>query len=189
MNKRGQSNILTTVLLVLVGLVAVTILAVFIINLVRQNSQIENNKVELSIDYVGTFYDTTNTEAGGCIVVNPGDCQSQVIYVKINSNTNNSKLSALKLVFNIDGNSVICTTSDVPNMFESRTYKYLAQKPDFVEIVPVINISGKEKSLVVVDKFDIKAINKSMNILDPKIVSLDSCSSSGLPEEKLKIKS
>jgi len=186
-NKKAQTSVITVVLLVLVGIIAISILAVFIIHTVRENTSQENINVDLSIDPTGTFYDdAVSTAKFGSLSEQSNNVQ--VIYIKVKSNTDNSRLSGLKFVFNTAGNSVVCTTTNIPGMFESRTYKYIAQKPDFIEMAPVVNVNGKEKTLVVMDKINIKAIDKNTNILDPRIVNLDSCSSSGLPEEKINVK-
>ncbi|MBM3247712.1 hypothetical protein FJZ17_04210, partial [Candidatus Pacearchaeota archaeon] len=49
-SKKSQSNIIVTVLLVLVGLVAVGILASWIINFARTNTEITNARIELNLD-------------------------------------------------------------------------------------------------------------------------------------------
>ena len=182
-NKKSQGSLITLVLLVMIGIVAVALVGAFIVKMVRDNTQTNNIKVELSLDPAGTFYDTATDPDNS----DPSSNQVQVNYVKIDSGGNNDQITGLKLVFYIQGNAFACTVNQIPTLLGSITYKYISQKPDSVEVYPIATISGKEKLLGMIAKTNINAINKNKNIRDPRIVSVESCSSGNLPDENVKV--
>ena len=185
--KRTQNSVIVNVLLIIIAIAAVAIVGAWIINFLNEKKQIDSIDINLSIDPVGTFYDTSSTESLGNL--NSESNQVSTNYVKISMFSDSSKLSSLKLVFNSAGNSIICTTTHVPRQLESITYKYIAPKADFVEIVPVVSIGGKEKLLTVVAKSSINNVNRNINVVDSNVTSVTSCSSSGLPTGPGKINS
>jgi hypothetical protein len=153
-SKNSQANVITTILLILVSVVAVSILGIFIINFVKDNLKFSNVNVELSID-----------TGNGKPCYNP---ESLELKLYIRRTGGNGNLSAIKLVvFYNDGNRESMLNREVPLVFENFEYVFyeLENKPDYIAIAPVVKIDNKEKALDLSDKVE--------------VISSSDCSSSG----------
>jgi hypothetical protein len=185
--KKTQTSIIVTVLLVLISITAVVVFSVWILPLIRDSMAASKINVDISIDRSGTFYnEVTNLDCGG---LGPLDCIDQPrTYVKINRGSSESNaLYAIKFIFHKGTDTFIYTNKRVPDIIESRTYSFMlsgVNKPDYVEIVPVVMINQKEKTLDIVDKANIG----TDSIIVPKY-KLEECSipvsfaSNNLPPE------
>jgi len=166
-NKKTQSGLIVTVLLVLVAIAAVVVLSAWIIPMVRNNLQTSGLRFDISMDRDGTFYDpdgsfTNLVGCSGC-----GSNQSAT-YIKVTRGTMGSagsdtgaSLYALKFIFQIGGKSFTYINSKVPGELESRTYYfalYGENKPDSVKIAPVVLVNGGQKTLEIADETQLRTV-------------------------------
>ena len=172
-NKKSQSGIIVTVLLVLVGIAAVVVLAAWIIPMIRDNLQTSGLRFDLSFDRDGTFYDPDGsfTNLAGCSGC--GSNQSAT-YVKITRGPMNAadsdagtSLYAVKFIFQIGGKSLTYINTDVPGELESKTYYfalYGENKPDSVKIAPVVLSGSGQKTLDVADETLIRTVDGYISV-------------------------
>jgi flagellin-like protein len=154
--KKAQSEVITTVILILIGIAAVSILSVFIINMVRSNLKGTDcfeamNQLEINLDKGWTYY--SNPTMG-----------NKFVYVNVERETKNFNLTGLNLVYGDDlGTTKIkllnntqvtgveyvtspTATNNIillPGEGESKTYRIdvnsLGKKVTRVIIAPIIN--------------------------------------------------
>jgi len=164
-NKKSQSSIIVTVLLVLIGLVAVSLVAIWIIGFVRENTAFDNAHIELTIDPAKTFiaHDfLMGSENPDTIWEDDSTMYESVALVKVSRISGNAQLAGIKFIFTRDnGKTRTLITKFILGELESRTY-YLKDFTDsfnynLVEIAPIVQINGKERTLDVVARADLKS--------------------------------
>lgn len=108
-SKRGLSDIVTNVLIILLVLVAVGIIWYFVQPFIRQGAQgIEGSKdcLTISVTPVSCMYNTTSTN----------------YTVVLNRDTGSGSLQGVKLIFSDGTNTRVVTRSATLSEFESATY-------------------------------------------------------------------
>jgi hypothetical protein len=156
-NKKSQGSVLTTVLLVVVGIVAVALVSVFIINMIRENTALDNARVELSLNPAMTFYAVAETSTGS-------GADPAGAFISVTAGSRNINLKGLTIVLGYpDGSFLRCMDFTAPGELETRIYGYITsptnQKPFSVEIAPIVEINGKEKLLPVASSMDLKEVS------------------------------
>jgi len=122
MKKRAQTDIITTILLILIALVALTIISIFIINQIRDSVHESNLKTEFSqVD----------------ISVEEASAGNNYLLLKRNSDNPNVKIKDIGVVIN--GERVYSSVNSVSDwqVFETRTVNlndYNLKKDDKIEI-------------------------------------------------------
>lgn len=149
-NKKSQSSIIVTVLLILVGLVAVSIVAIWVIGFVRENTAFDNAQVELSIVAQESFNGFYNN----------GDDSENAVFVKVSGGQRNVELVGIKFVFTLqDGSNVVLETNRIMGLLETKSYYsilgYGTTGAKQVEIYPIVQIKGKERTLELASKSDL----------------------------------
>jgi hypothetical protein len=174
-NKRSQSSIIVTVLLVLVSIAAVVLLSAWVIPMVRDNLAASALHVDISMDRDGTFYnDNTNL---ACPFIPATQCVSDSkTYVMIKRGTSDTTpLYAIKFIFKVGAQSLVYINKNIPAPAEYRTYSFAlvgVNKPTSVQIAPVVLVNGAQKTLDIIDTVDLRT--DSSSVLRYK---LESCSS------------
>jgi len=168
--KKAQSNIIVTVLLVLIGLVAVSLLSVWIINFVRENTAFDNASLELFIEPSGT-YTTADYLYNG---ISAGE---SMVFVKVRRGAGNVELSGIKFIFyKPNGRIDSYTSQTIIGELESRTYYLSNNYKNYVkvEIAPIVKVNGKEKTLAVTSSIDLNPSAVTPDVTNPAFISINS---------------
>ena len=136
MNKRGISAIVATVLIVLISIVGVGIIWGGILPLFKDLNYLSYSDIKLEIITQGyTVYDP----------------EMHFAFVQIGRGKDNLNLTAIEIVFNINGSSVFYRNYDFPNKNEKKTYKFnftrnrIEGAPSEVSVAPVFSLNGQER--------------------------------------------
>ena len=132
-NKRGLSDVVTTVLIVLVALGAIGIIAGFLLPAVQQgSSQITSACLTLQLEPTKCTLDL--------ITNNP------VVLVK--RNTGDVTLNEIKVIFtNANGETTSETMSNVPGILETKIFTGVSVSPKEVRVAGVITTEGGEEKI------------------------------------------
>ena len=148
--KRSQTNIIVTILLILIAIGAVALVGSFVYKFMRENAKFDNAKVDLSIDV-----------SKGKPCYNPS---LSLLMLSVKRGTDTSNLTGIRFIATVNGKTEITLMTNKINGFESLQYAIpVSAKPDSIEIAPLISIDGKEKLLAVIDKSDL--INSTVCVI------------------------
>lgn len=137
MHKRGVSNVIATVLLILITIAAVLLLW----------SLIKFFKFRFD------FADLTILDEG-FTVYNPVE---RIAMIQVSRGKDDATLSGLEVIFSIDGNSYVYQTPSAPNLNEKRVYYFNLCKngiglPEKVSVAPIFFYDGKGHSGEIISK-------------------------------------
>ena len=149
-SKKGVSDVVNSVLLVVVSVLAIGVVGIFLFTFLSDNS-ISLSDMNLNIQRVEAFY---NNQLIKSQVVSVGESGSiveyrETMYVSVERGTDSANLIGLNFIFSVDGNSYSCIRRMVPGILESHVYAFKSsifnKKPDKVEVVPIALINKKER--------------------------------------------
>ena len=124
MGKRGLSTVVTTLIIIVLVLVAAGMVWVVIRNLLSSGSD------EISIERFAIDLEITSVEKGGTF-----------LYVKVKRNVGEGDLVAIKFILSDDKNSEVVEKSTDINELETRTFRIGQEDCDFVNISNVTKVS------------------------------------------------
>lgn len=147
-SKRSQSQIITTVLLILLGVIAAGVIMTFIIPFIKEKLQSGDcldvvNKIEIRSGY--TCYDGTTGSEKVNVQIHILDISDLITGFKIEFGGTSSKI--IEIVDDTDPTEEIKMYDDgkilIPGNNEARTYNITySSRPDFIAVYPTLN-SGK----------------------------------------------
>jgi len=148
-NKKSQSEVITTVLLILIGILAVSIVSVFIVNLVRNNlrgSECTQILSQISIsDSEWTFFNSTSKLLYLNIERETKDFELAGLYVMFGDSSNTKALKIVdgtnNYVYSINSTGGLNTTVTLPKLGEKRTYVIDSVAAGFTNNVTLASIS------------------------------------------------
>jgi len=142
--KKGLSDVVTNVLLVMLTMVIVGLVAVFIFNFINSNT-ISLSDLNLDLRKVEAYY---NNAPVSSMVMNAQEF-TETTYVSVERGSDETNLTGLKFIFSIDGNSFECIRRNVPNVLETTVYAFkssiFGKMPNKVEVVPLVMVGKKER--------------------------------------------
>jgi parallel beta-helix repeat protein len=134
--KQGISAIVATVLLILITIAGIGIIWGVVLPLFKEVGYLSYSDIKLDIVTQGyTVYDP----------------EMHFAFVQVARGNDNLNLTALEVVFNINGSSVFYRNYNVPNKNEKKIYTFNFSKdgidgdPNKVSVAPVFNLNGREK--------------------------------------------
>jgi hypothetical protein len=142
-NKRGVSDVVTQVFLIILTIVVVGVVFVFLFDILKVDS-IDLSDLDLSMNIEGSY----RNELIPSKIIN-ADEYKETAYVTVQRGDGDDRLTGLKFVFTVDGNSYSCIRRSVPQKLETSIYAFKSslfnKKPEKVEVVPLVFVDGKEK--------------------------------------------
>lgn len=137
-NKRGVSEVVSTVLIILVGILVVSIVGIWILNMVRDNTAIENLNLNLYID---------STQGQPCY----NSALGKLVVGVTRSGGENANITGIKMVATMSNGKSISVVNKIA-MGNLETYRYsifgLSSKPQYVKVAPIVRLSnGREKEV------------------------------------------
>jgi flagellin-like protein len=181
-NKRGASNIITTVLLILVAIAAILIIARFLLPFL--SSSVSNSPdIQIHLSNVEAYYD--NITKRGL------DASGDYLFIKVQRASDITNITGIKFVFidqsNQKGTAIMRV---VPSSQETVVYNFTGQyaaQPKSVEIVSMGFVNGKEKTSSV--SFKLNSFKRQIAFQEQVVncrnaTSNSACfSSSGMPTD------
>jgi flagellin-like protein len=139
--KRGVSEIVTTVLIIMISVVAVGILWTTISPMIREALKSDFSNLDLHIGEDYTFYSPA----------------AETMYVQVKrgvGSLSDFNLSSIKIYIGWNGEDRVGTRTNVPGVGGSIVYAFngLPNKPTSVKIAPVVTVNGKQKIGKVTDE-------------------------------------
>jgi hypothetical protein len=135
-SKRGISAIVATVLIILISIVGVGIIWGVILPLFEEVGYLSYSDIKLDILLEGyTVYDP----------------EMHFAFVQVARGNDNLNLTAVEVIFTINGSSVPYRNYDYPSKNEKKNYKFnftydgIDGDPSEVSVAPVFNLNGQEK--------------------------------------------
>jgi flagellin-like protein len=140
--KKSQTELIVTVLLILIVLTAVGIVGVFVTKIVVENSNFDIGGLKVSIEPENTVYNK------------PLDTLYFSIQREVGK-VGKGELTGMVITVITDGEKRECVRRNVPQELERRVYNFAGfpYKPDAIHVSPIIRNNGKEKTLSVISKF------------------------------------
>jgi len=143
-SKKAMSDVVATVMITTISILAVAIVGIFIFNFMNDNS-ISLSDLDLKINKVEAFYNNLPIASQ---IINANEF-TETTYVSIERGSDSSNLTGLKFIFSVDGNSYECIRRTVPNILETSVYAFKSsifnKKPEKVEVVPLVRLNNKER--------------------------------------------
>ncbi len=143
-SKKGLSDVVNSVLMVMLTLVVVGLITVFVFNFINSNT-ISLSDVDLSLKKVEAYYNNAPITS---MVINAQEF-TETTYVSVERGSDKTNLTGLKFVFSVDGNSYECIRRNVPNTLETTVYAFKSSIfnaiPKKVEVVPIVNLGKGER--------------------------------------------
>lgn len=181
MKKRGMSDVVTNVLLILL-VVAITSIIAFFIYQTTFAGFVNLNDVDLEFNNLEAVYNNK------IVRTNLGQDNSiSSIYVRVDRGEGDVNLSGLNFKFYIGNEIYSCKRTNVPSAYETLVYSFespllASLSPDSIEIIPIIKSpSGKEKTTK--KGFFINEISVTDDILEEKITECGGfCCGDSFPE-------
>jgi len=149
-NKKGVSDVVNSVLLVILTILIIGVVGIFVFTFLSDNS-ISLSDMNLNIQKVEAFHNNQLVKSQVYTAGSEGSIMEyrETMYVSVDRGSDLANLSGLKFVFSIDGNSYACLRKSVPNVLESHIYSFKSsifnKKPDKIEVIPLAIINGKER--------------------------------------------
>jgi hypothetical protein len=148
--KKGLSDVVNSVLLTVIIIVAISVIGIFVFTFLLDNS-ISLSDMNLNIQKVEAFYNNQPVESQVYTSWESGVIMEykETMYVSVERGTDSTNLTGLNFIFSVDGNSYSCIRRTVPGNLESHIYAFKSsifnKKPDEVEVVPIAFINKKER--------------------------------------------
>lgn len=143
-NKKGLSDVVNTVLMVMLTLVVVGLITVFVFNFINSNT-ISLSEIDLNLGKVEAYYNNAPVTS---MVINAQE-YTETTFVSVERSSDKTNLTGFKFVFTIDGNSYECTRRNVPNNLETTVYAFKSsifnKMPESVEVVPLVDLGKGER--------------------------------------------
>lgn len=143
-NKRGLSDIVNTVLMVVLAIVVIGLLTFFIFNFFNSNT-LSLSSIDMTLKKVEAYY---NNDPVASQIINANEFM-ETTYVSVERGSDNVNLKGFKFVFSIGGNSYECIRRNVPKPLEATVYAFKSSifsvKPDRVEVIPIVDLGKGEK--------------------------------------------
>ncbi len=152
-SKKSQTDVIITVLLILVGLVGVSFVAVFGFNFIKENlTPVQNADIYLDSSSMIPFYYNVTSE----------------VYVVVGRGTDDANLSGVVLIVSNKGNSKSFKYNIAPSTNERKLYSVgpFNSKPDFIAVAAIVISGEKEKILAASEKFEIIESNQFFSNID-----------------------
>lgn len=144
-NKKGLSDLVNTVLLVVLTIVVIGVVSIFVFDLLKRDS-FELSSINFNFGKIEAHY---NNEPVPSQVINANEFK-ETVYVSVERGVDNINLTGFKFIFSVGGNSYSCIRKNVPNNLETTTYAFKSsifnQKPEKVEVIPIVRFESKEKT-------------------------------------------
>lgn len=145
-NKKAQSEVISTVLMILIGIIAVSIIAVFAINFVneKKNSAKCFDTIDLVIIENNPTYNCYNSsELGQRVQIHFSDANSTLEGIKIELGGSNTKGYTITSTSHSPNVTMFSNPNDpveLPGDNEERTYKIkgVSSKPDVIRVYPIL---------------------------------------------------
>lgn len=148
-SKKGVSEVITTVLMIVLVVAAIGILAVVVINLVRQNvGGLESDASCLTNSF------TVNIESA-CI-----NQSNSVVNVRVKRNSGDDNFTSL--AFFVDGQRTTFSPSSIPSVGETRLYSATASTAQLIGKNLELAIVSGSKTCPIADS---KTINNGTSVL------------------------
>lgn len=143
-NKKGVSDVVNTVLMIMLTLAVVSLITVFIFNFINSNT-ISLSDIDLNLKKVEAYY---NNAPVSSMVMNAREF-TETTYVSVERGSDTTNLTGLKFVFTVDGNSYECIRRNVPRVLETSVYAFKSsifnKIPENVEVIPLVDMGKKER--------------------------------------------
>jgi hypothetical protein len=143
-NKKGLSDIVNTVLMVMLTIAAVGMITVFVFNFVNSNT-VSLSDIDLNLKKVEAYYNNAPVTS---MVINAREF-TETTFVSVERGSDKGNLTGLKFVFSMDGNSYECIRRNVPNTLETTVYAFKSsifnKIPENVEVIPLVNMGKGER--------------------------------------------
>ena len=168
MRTKAQSSIIISIILILIALAALILVSRFVINFIKDKTQVEESDLSFYIDPAYTYFDSSANNGLGIGIEN----EIPIMLINLKKNSGVTEYNSLKFVFFSGSRSFNCYTNNVPSNLESKFYYVpLSIKPDSFQIVPIQNSSGYKEfsptpSTNVVEKA------RGNNVNDPRFICL-----------------
>tara|TARA_Y100000310_G_C20386343_1_gene670610 strand:- start:4 stop:435 length:432 start_codon:yes stop_codon:yes gene_type:complete len=132
LDKRGLSDVVTTVLIVLVAIGAIGIIAGFLLPAVQQgSSQITSSCITLQLEPTKC----TNTNSTDTTVL-------------IKRNTGDATLNEIRVIFtDASGETTSNVMSDAPGILETKSFTGVGDSPTEVRVAGVVTTEGGEEKI------------------------------------------
>lgn len=144
MQKRGVGDVVATVLIVVIIVLAVGLVGFFVFNFINDKS-VDLSDLNLNIKSAEAFYNNQQMVSN---ILNANESK-ETVYVSVERGSDEANLTGLKFVFTIKGNSQSCLRTTVPGLLETSVYAFKSSifsvKPEKVEVVPIVTIGKTEK--------------------------------------------
>lgn len=145
LNKKGLSDIITTVLLVALTLAVIGVVSIFLFTFLNDN-RISLSDMNLNLKKIEASY---NNEIVPSKILDVNE-KKETVYVSVERSSDEANLTGLIFVFSVNGNSYSCTRRTVPNLMETSVYAFKSSifsvKPEKIEVIPLVTVGKKEKS-------------------------------------------
>jgi len=156
-NKRGLSDVVVTVLIILLIVAAIAIIWAAVIPMIRTN--IEGSEKCISAD---VFIDSSSGYT--CT-----DLSKNTTAVMVTRGGSNIEIREIMIIFNLEGNSYQRKVN-APAPGNSITYYFINMdfKPDLIRVAPIVKIGGRERQCDVTHSFSpsLCSLNSFGNVID-----------------------
>lgn len=148
-NKKAVSDIITTVLIIMITIAAIGIVALFVFPIIQKSLVFSDMDVSLNIDEA--VYDSSD----------------QKVYLSVVRSAEEYELSGIQVVVYYQGNSdtfIIRSSENLPEKNEERSYalqKEYSSRPDSIAVAPYVTKGQLEKLFSLSGKKQISAASWS----------------------------
>jgi hypothetical protein len=113
--KKGLSDVVNSVLLTVIIIVAISVIGIFVFTFLLDNS-ISLSDMNLNIQKVEAFYNNQPVESQVYTSWESGVIMEykETMYVSVERGTDSTNLTGLNFIFSVDGNSYSCIRRTVP---------------------------------------------------------------------------
>ncbi len=145
-SKRGLSDLIGTVLIIVIVIAALIPISFFLINFVRDKT-VSLSDLDLSLKNIEAYH---NNEPLPSNILNSQESM-ETVYVSLERGSDKTNLTGLKFVFTVGGNSHSCIRQSVPQVSETSIYAFKSDifnnELDSIVVVPIITIGNSERSV------------------------------------------
>jgi len=142
--KRGLSDVIATVLITAISILAIGIVSLYVFNIIRDNT-VNLSDLDLNLNNIEAYHNNNEIISN---ILNANEFK-ETVYVSVDRGRGESNLTGLKFVFVVDGNSYDCTRRNVPNLLETNIYAFkssiFSKKPEKIIVIPIVLIGNSEK--------------------------------------------
>ena len=142
--KRGLSDVIATILITAISILAVGIVSLYVFNIIRDNT-VSLSDLDLHLNNVEAYYNNNQIISN---ILNANEFE-ETVYVSVERGRGESNLTGLKFIFVVEGNSYDCTRRNVPNLLETNVYAFkssiFSKKPEKISVIPIVLIGKSER--------------------------------------------